>query len=136
MTLTFEYTMNIGAGLYPQAIHSKDNLLRIFYLTPEQTVSGLIAEPVLGLYADLVFESKGRASPDDAVSQPSLKRVAHYGGYGFWSAEGDHRVVMFMMPTDISKAFIDGSAGFSIGSEVSQLSCTLLKHGACASTLM
>jgi hypothetical protein len=126
MTLTFEYTMNIGAGLYPQAIHSKDNLLRIFYLTPEQTVSGLIADPVLGLYADLVFESKGRASPDDAVSLPSLKRVAHYGGYGFWSAEGDHRFVMFMMPTDISKAFIDGSAGFSIGSEVSQLSCTLL----------
>ena len=46
MTLTFEYTMNIGAGLYPQAIHSKDNLLRIFYLTPEHTVSGLIADPV------------------------------------------------------------------------------------------
>lgn len=126
MTFTFEYTMNIGAGLYPQAIHSKDNLLRIFYLTPEHTVSGLIADPVLGLYANLSFESKGRVSPDDNVSLPSIKRVAHYGGYGFWSAEGDHRFVMFMMPTDISKAFIDGSAGFSIGSEVSQLSCTLL----------
>lgn len=126
MTLTFEYTMNIGAGLYPQAIHSKDNLLRIFYLTPEHTVSGLIANPVLGLYANLDFESKGRVSPDDNVSLPSIKRVAHYGGYGFWSAEGDHRFVMFMMPTDISKALIDGSVSFSIGSEVSQMSCSLL----------
>lgn len=126
MTLTFEYTMNIGAGLSPQAIHSKDNLLRIFYLTPQHTVSGLVADPVLGLYADLDFESKGRVSPDDNVSLPSIKRVAHYGGYGFWSAEGDHRFVMFMMPTDISKALIDGSVSFSIGSEVSQMSCSLI----------
>ena len=126
MTLSFEYTINIGAGLYPQAIHSKDNLLRIFYLTPEHTVSGLIANPVLGLYANLDFESKGRVSPDDSVALPSIKRVAHYGGYGFWSAEGDHRFVVFMMPTDISKAFIDGSVNFSIDSEVSQMSCSLL----------
>jgi hypothetical protein len=126
MQLTFEYTMNIGRGRYPQVIHSNDNLLRVFYLSQEGVIRALNADPVLGLYNDLVFENKGRASPDDGISYPSLKRVAHYGGYGFWSAEGDHRFVMFMMPTDISKALVDGSITFSVGSEVSSMSCTLL----------
>ena len=126
MTLTFEYTMNIGQGLCPQAIHSYDNLLRVFYLSSDGVIRALNADPVLGLYADLVFTDKGRASPDDNISYPSIKRVAHYGGYGFWSAEGDHRFVMFMMPTDISKALVDGSTTFSTGSEVSSMSCTLL----------
>jgi hypothetical protein len=126
MTLTFEYTMNIGQGQYPQAIHSNDNLLRVFYLGSDGVIRARNADPVLGLYADLVFTDKGRASPDDNISYPSLKRVAHYGGYGFWSAEGDHRFVMFMMPTDISKALVDGSTTFSTGSEVSSMSCSLL----------
>ena len=126
MTLTFEYTMNIGQGQYPQAIHSNDNLLRVFYLNSDGVIRARNADPVLGLYADLVFTDKGRASPDDNISYPSLKRVAHYGGYGFWSAEGDHRFVMFMMPTDISKALVDGSTTFSTGSEVSSMSCSLL----------
>ena len=126
MQLTFEYTMNIGRGRYPQVIHSNDNLLRVFYLSQDGVIRALNADPVLGLYNDLVFENKGRASPDDGISYPSLKRVAHYGGYGFWSAEGDHRFVMFMMPTDISKALVDGSITFSVGSEVSSMSCTLL----------
>ena len=126
MTLTFEYNMNIGQGLYPQAIHSYDNLLRVFYLDSDEVIRALNADPVLGLYDDLVFTEKGRASPDENISFPSLKRVAHYGGYGFWSAEGDHRFVMFMMPTDISKALVDGSITFGTGSEVSSLSCNLL----------
>jgi len=126
MQLSFEYTMNIGTGLYPQAIHSNDNLLRVFYLSSDGLIRALNADPALGLYADLVFTDKGRASPDENISYPSLKRVAHYGGYGFWSAEGDHRFVMFMMPTDISKALVDGSTTFSAGSEVSSMSCTLL----------
>ena len=33
---------------------------------------------------------------------------------------------MYMLPTDITNSFIDGSVKFSIGSEVSQMSCTLL----------
>lgn len=126
MTLTFEYNMNIGQGLHPQAIHSYDNLLRVFYLGSDEVIRALNADPVLGLYDDLTFTEKGRASPDENISFPSLKRVAHYGGYGFWSAEGDHRFVMFMMPTDISKALVDGSITFGTGSEVSSLSCNLL----------
>ena len=59
------------------------------------------------------------------VSYPSIKRVAHYGAYGFWSAEGDHRFVMYMLPADISNSFVDGSIK-ELGSEVSQMSCTLL----------
>jgi hypothetical protein len=86
--------MNIGQGQYPQAIHSNDNLLRVFYLGSDGVIRARNADPVLGLYADLVFTDKGRASPDDNISYPSLKRVAHYGGYGFWSAEGDHRFVI------------------------------------------
>ena len=126
MKLTFEYTLDTGAGLYPQVIHTTDNLLRFIYLTADGIVSGSTADPVLGLYGSLSYMETGRISPDEAVSYPSIKKVAHYGAYGFWSAEGDHRFVMYMLPTDITNSFIDGSVKFSIGSEVSQLSCTLL----------
>lgn len=126
MRLTFEYSMDCGAGHYPQAIHDKTNRLRIVHLAGDSTVHSLDADPVLGLYDDLEFINKGRISPDDNVSLPSLKRVAHYGAYGFWSAEGDHRFVIYMMPVDISKSLVDGSVQFGIGSEVSSLSCSLL----------
>jgi len=126
MTLTFEYSLDAGAGLFPQVIHTSDNLLRFIYLTAEGTVAGSTADPVLGLYDSLTYTETGRISPDEMVSYPSIKKVAHYGAYGFWSAEGDHRFVMYMLPTDITNSFIDGSVKFSIGSEVSQMSCTLL----------
>ena len=126
MTLTFEYTLDAGAGLYPQVIHTSDNLLRFIYLTADGMVEGSTADPVLGLYDSLTYTEIGRISPDETVSYPSIKKVAHYGAYGFWSAEGDHRFVMYMLPTDITNSFIDGSVKFSIGSEVSQMSCTLL----------
>ena len=126
MTLTFEYTLDAGAGLFPQVIHTSDNLLRFIYLTSDGTVAGRTADPVLGLYDNLTYTETGRISPDESVSCPSIKKVAHYGAYGFWSTEGDHRFVMYMLPADITNSFIDGSVKFSIGSEVSQMSCTLL----------
>ncbi len=112
--------------MFPQVIHTSDNLLRFIYLTADGTVAGNTADPVLGLYDSLTYTETGRISPDETVSYPSIKKVAHYGAYGFWSAEGDHRFVMYMLPTDITNSFIDGSVKFSIGSEVSQMSCTLL----------
>ena len=126
MQLTFEYTLDAGAGLFPQVIHTSDNLLRFIYLTSDGTVEGSTTDPVLGLYGDLTYEEVGRISPDEAVSYPSIKRVAHYGAYGFWSAEGDHRFVMYMLPADISNSFVDGSIKYGVSSEVSQMSCTLL----------
>lgn len=132
MELTFEYNLDCGEGHAPQAIHDKNNRLRIIYLDDSQLVRSYDAEPVLGLYSGLVFTNFGRCSPDEIVSMPSIKRVAHHGAYGFWSARGvsginlDHKFVIYMMPTDISKALVDGSVTFSAGSEVSSLSCNLL----------
>ena len=126
MQLTFEYNLDAGAGLFPQVIHTSDNLLRFIYLTSYGTVESVTADPVLGLYGDLTYEEISRISPDETVSYPSIKRVAHYGAYGFWSAEGDHRFVMYMLPADISNSFVDGSIKYGVSSEVSQMSCTLL----------
>src|SRR5699024_2855086 len=70
--------------------------------------------------------SQGRISPDEKVSYPSMKKIAHYGAYGFWSAEGDHRFVMYMLPTDITNSFINGTIKYDISSEVSQMSCNLM----------
>ncbi len=126
MNLTFEYFLDAGAGLFPQVLHTSDNLLRFIYLTADGTVEGCTADPMLGLYDNLTYMETGRISPDETVSHLSIKKVAHYGAYGFWSAEDDHRFVMYMLPTDITNSFIDGSVKFSIGSEVSQMSCTLL----------
>lgn len=126
MLLTFEYSLNCGEGLCPQAVHDSSNRLKVIYLTEDDTVSCTEAVPTLGLYSGLTFTDTGRISPDDNVSKPSIKRVAHYGAYGFWSAEGDHRFVIYMMPTDISKTLTDGKVTMSVDSEVSSLSCSLL----------
>ena len=126
MELAFEYTIDCGEGHAPQAVHANDNTLRIFFLTGSNTVAEYAADPVGGLYDDLEFISKGRVSPDETVSLPSIKRVAHYGAYGFWSAEGDHRFVIYMQPSDISKALVDGSITASVESNVTSFSCNLL----------
>lgn len=126
MQLNFEYVVNCGEGKYPQVVHDKTNTLRVIYLADDNTVHSYDAYPELGLYDNLTFKDIGRISPDDNVSYPSLKRVAHYGAYGFWSAEEDHRFVIYMMPTDISKALVDGSTTFQSDSEVSSMSCNLL----------
>lgn len=124
MTLTFEYDLNCGQGHHPQIVHYKDNRLRVIFLEDDQTVSCREADPVLGLYDDLVFRERGRCSPDSGVSLPSFKRVAHYGAFGYWASDGAHRFVVYMMPTDISKALLDGSVQFSVGSEVSSMTAT------------
>ena len=126
MLLSFSYAATLGMGHKPQVVHMPDNGFRIIYVNNEGLVNALVTFPSLGLYGNLSWKSKGRMSPDETISYPSLKKVAHYGAYGFWNAEGDHRFVMYMLPTDITNSFIDGSVKFSIGSEVSQMSCTLL----------
>lgn len=118
--------MTVGQGNSPQAIHSKDNLLRIIYLDDDGYVRGLYADPVLGLYNDLVFADKGRISPDTEVSFPSIKRFAHYGAYGFWSSEDVHRFVIFFMPVDISDSLIDGHVQFGVSSNVSTFNVNLV----------
>ena len=131
MNLKIEYDMECGEGHSPQAVHDKENRLRVIFLDESNLVRSRDAVPVLGLYDDLEFKDFGRCAPDEEVSLPSLKRVAHYGAYGFWAAANangvdmDHKFVIYMMPTDISKSLIDGSVTFSAGSEVSSLSCTL-----------
>lgn len=126
MRITFEHDLTCGAGSSPQAVHDGDNRLRLLYLSEDGLIRCREAEPVLGLYGGLTFTERGRCSPDENISLPSLKRVAHYGAYGFWSAEGDHRFVIYMMPMDVSNALVSGSIHFSAGSEVSSLSCELL----------
>ena len=130
MILSFEQVIDCGTGHFPQCVHDPDGLLRIIYLTEENLVYCREAEPVLGIYDALFFTDIGQISPDTQVSQPSLKKVAHHGAFGFWSSAGDHKFVIYMMPTDISKAFLDGSASFSAGSEVSSLSASFINvHG-------
>lgn len=125
MELTFERTVTVGNGSEPQAVHDQRGPLRIFYLS-----SGIIkefrADPLLGQYSDLTWEDEGRASPDSGVTLPSLKRVMHFGAFGYWNAAGDHRFVTYMMPTDISNTLINGSISHSIQDNISTLSLDLV----------
>jgi hypothetical protein len=121
MRLTFEYSKTAGAGLSPQAIHMMDNGLRFIFLTADGQVMARECFPVLGLYDDLPLTEKGRVSADLGVSQPQLKKVSHYGAYGFWSSELSHRFVMYMLPFDVSAALTDGSIYLTKDSPVSQL---------------
>lgn len=126
MKLTFEYTEDLGEGKSPQALHLMDNSMRIIYLDAEGTVLAKAANPILGLYDSLDYKEIGRVSPDTGVTYPSLKKTAHYGAFGFWSSQGDHKFVKYMLPTLISQTFEDGILTYSIGSEVSQFSGTFL----------
>lgn len=101
-----------------------DNGFRIIYVNDEGLVNGLVTFPALGLYGNLEWEQKGRMSPDESIAYPSLKKVAHHGAYGFWSADGvnnttDHKFVMYMLPTDISETLLDGSITYTKDSAVS-----------------
>lgn len=128
MILTFEYTLEAGSGSSPQVIHDSSNRLRVIYLDENETVHCTQAEPELGLYDDLGFTDIDRVSPDDAVSYPSLKKVAHYGAYGFWSSDGDHRFVIYMTPADISDSLLDGQTQMGSDNEISSMSCSLINR--------
>ena len=128
MILTFPYVTELGSGRNPQAFHDRDNNLRIIFLDETETVCCREAAPELGLYDSLEFKEKGRVSPDEAVSLPSLKKVAHYGGFGFWSAGGDHRFVIYMMPADISDSLVDGQVQFGSDNEISSMSGTFINR--------
>ena len=130
MILSFDQVLDCGDGRFPQCVHDPYGNLRIIYLTQENLVHCREAVPELGIYDDLVFKEMGQISPDTVVSYPSIKKVAHHGAFGFWSSAGDHKFVIYMMPTDTSKAFLDGSASFSATSEVSSLSASFINvHG-------
>ncbi len=126
MQLSFEYTQDLGEGYAPQAVHMMDNKIRLIYLDSESKVLCKETDPVLGIYASLEFTLVGRVSPDKQVSHPSLKKVAHYGAYGFWSSDGDHKFIQYMLPVEITKSFIEGTLSYNIGNEVSQLSASFL----------
>jgi len=129
MKLTFEYTQTIREGLSPQVVHMMDNGIRVIYLSNDGLVKGLEAFPGLGLYDNLTFKDIGRVSADMEVSKPSLKKVAHYGAYGFWSSDSMHKFIMYMLPTDISNALNNGNISYSKDSAISQLSLSLLNVG-------
>lgn len=129
MRLTFEYTQELGQGFSPQAIHMMDNGIQLIYLTADGTVRGTEAFPALGLYDSLSFTEKGRISADMGVTKPSLKKVAHYGAYGFWCADAMHKFVMYMLPTDVSHTLLNGSISYSKGSPISQFSINLQNAG-------
>lgn len=122
MILTFEYNESIGSGHSPQVIHMMDNGFRIIYVDDSGLVNGIVSFPGLGLYDDLSWESKGRMSPDEDIDYPSLKKIAHYGAFGFWSAGTEHRFVMYILPTDISETLIDGTINHTKDSPVSSAS--------------
>lgn len=129
MNLVFDKLLDCGAGHSPQCIHDPRGALRIVYLD-----SGLVkcreTTPSLGSYDSLTYEEKGRISPDESVSLPSLKKVAHFGAYGFWNSALDHKFVVYMKPTDISEAFVSGSTSFSATTEVASLSAEFINiHG-------
>ncbi len=129
MRLTFEYTKTAGAGLCPQVVHMMDNGLRIIYLTTSGEVNAKVAFPPLGIYTNLNYTEKGSVSADLGVSKPQLKKVAHHGAFGFWSAENMHKFVMYMLPVDVSHTLLDGNISYSKDSVISQLSVNLQNAG-------
>lgn len=125
MILEFEYTETLGAGSSPQVLHMMDNGFRVIYLNSSNNVCGKVAFPELGLYNSLLWKDKGRMSPDENVTYPQLKKVAHFGGYGFWSCDGNHKFVMYMLPTDISHTVLDGNITLSKDTSVTSASFNL-----------
>ena len=121
----FDYWEAPGNGHYPSAVHMMDNGFRIFYVNDTGIVRGLECFPSLGLYDNLAWRERGRMSPDTTVSHVKLKKIAHHGAYGFWSAMGDHRCVMYMLSTDVSKYFEKGTLNITKDSAVSSGSFTL-----------
>ena len=124
MELSFEDAVLIGNGHTPQAIHDRNNRFMVIYLKDDDCVYGLAAYPEMGDFTSLNFKNKRRISVDTDVSKMSFKKLAHFGGYGFWSAEGDHRFVVYMLESDISDLLIDGDVKYSVGSEISSLSAS------------
>ena len=125
MRLTFEYSQALGSGFAPQVVHMMDNSLRLIFLSNDGYVLGRDFTPELGLYSNLSYKEKGRLSSDIGVSKPSLKKIAHFGAFGFWSSELEHKFVMYMLPTDISETLLNGTITYSKDSSVSQLSISL-----------
>jgi hypothetical protein len=126
LQLTFEYVRDLGAGGSPQVIHRLDNALEILYITQAGAIQAMETFPPYGVYETLEFTQKGRVSTDRAIHNPSLKKMAHYGGFGFWSADNDHKFVMYMLPTDISHTLENGNVSYAKDSAVSQLSLKLM----------
>ena len=123
MELSFEYTRAFGTGASPQAVHMMDNGLRFFYLDAG-VVKAKEAYPNMGIYDNLAFTDKGRVCTNTGVEKPQLKKVAHYGAYGFWSAGSAHQFVMYMLPSDISAMVDSISISHTKDSPISQLSAT------------
>jgi hypothetical protein len=126
LQLTFEYLRDLGDGFSPQVLHRMDNALEILYITQAGAIQTLETFPAYGIYETLEFTQKGRVSTDRDIQYPALKKMAHYGGFGFWSADGDHKFVMYMLPTDISHTLENGQVSYAKDSAVSQLSLSLM----------
>lgn len=124
MQLTVKITQNLGAGHVPQVVHMMDGTLHVFYLTDGGEVDARSTVPALGQYDNLVWSEAGKMATDQGISCPSIKKIAHFGACGFWSADQDHRFVNYALPFDISPLLMDGNAQLGNDSPISQLSMT------------
>ena len=131
MQLNFEFTKTLGSGVYPAAVHMKNNSVILLAVDETGTLSYRTAEPGIGDvdWGNLTFDRTLRASKDINVRKTRIKNVPRLGIYGVWLANGNdfdrHRFAIYEEELEISRYLSDGEMRMSYDSMISDFSLTL-----------
>jgi len=131
MQLNFEFTQSLGFGVYPAAVHRKDNSILILSVNENGMLSYRTAEPGSGdvNWGNLTFGKVLRASKDIYVRKTRIKNVPRLGIYGVWISDGNefdrHRFAIYEEEVELSRYLTDGEIKMNYDSMVSDFSMTL-----------
>lgn len=131
MQLNFEYMKTVGSGVYPAAVHMKNNSVILLAVDETGMLFYQTAAPGAGDvdWGNLTFGKALRAAKDINVRKMRIKNVPRLGIYGVWLANGSdfdrHRFAIYEEELEISRYLSDGEMRMSYDSMISDFSLTL-----------
>ncbi len=124
MELTFESSMEITSGLYPDVIQFYDTSAEIFSIVGGE-LKGNPIKKLNGVYDSPQLEDQVTLSPDSGITNFELKTINGFGAVGSYLAGDTHKMLIYEFALEMDRFLNAGSVRMQIGNPINSFALTL-----------